>query len=139
MSRMGRRGAAIAAVAAIAAIATACGAGISEADETACKLFVSVQNDINEAVNLWKADGSPSGGSDLGRLRGAERAGRVAEAADRATGDLAVEMSEAARLVALADSTGSEDAGIAYYMQAETVTEMCQDLGADVEIVEIDD
>lgn len=135
MNRLGR-GVAAVAVVALAVGLSGCGGGASEAEDTACKLFVAAENDVTEAINLWKADGSPEGGSDLARQRGAERTSRVTEAAERATGDLAVEMSEAVRLAELSDATGSEDAGVAYLLQVQTVIETCQELGADIEVTE---
>lgn len=118
----------------LAAVLIAGCSGPSEADETACLLYVAAENDITSAMNLWIIDGSAQGGTDLTRQRGAERLSRISEAADSATGELRVLLNEQARL--WADSGSSEDAALAFYMQQPHVFDMCRDLGVDFELIE---
>lgn len=121
---------------ALAAVVLAGCSSASPEDATACTLYEAANNDVAEAINAWIADGSPAGGSDQFRHASTTRADRVAEAAGRATGDLAVVMSEAARLARAADQ--SHDSEVAYFLHVADVEEACAAAGAAISVTAID-
>ncbi|MFD6093956.1 hypothetical protein ACFWGN_17720 [Oerskovia sp. NPDC060338] len=110
----------------------------SAEDETACLLFADANNRLNREINLWLADGRPADGRDAAKAEGLLLPGRVAEAAERATGELAILLRDAADYSMLNADGQNEDAGVAYLLTETSIYDKCEELGIGLEIVEMD-
>lgn len=110
----------------------ACSSASAE-DETACKLFADANNRVTEALNARESEGDSA--RERFRQEAADLPRRVNEAAQRATGDLAVILRDAADYAPY--HTDGDDAAMMYHFYERDVYEACAGLGVDLEIVDM--
>ena len=117
-----------------------CG-GVGQGDQTACDLVANASSAVAEAVvnREQAADADKDLYRELVKSADAAVAGQIEIAIDKAEdADLIAELARLLDYKTLANA-GSDDAGVAYFLQLTTVESQCSTVGASSEFKDFED
>lgn len=99
---------------------------------TACKLYEDAYNQMADAVRAKINGGSAT--NDLVRAETTLMPGRIQDAFDKATGDVAIKIRSSSEMATAFASDQSQDIGVAFFTSTAEVADACKADGAAIEL-----